>query len=198
MRAINGTIFGRLVTLTLSVAFIVGLGRAWTTAPWYLLPGEYFVTVSPSEAVLQRNGRDFDISFEYHRSLLVSGPLPVPFGVSPLTNQRLIARGVEIASTYMEANGRLYSQYCGFIDDKVHADQAVWKEATLCNSGNLRGDIRQAALVEFHRKVDAEVDSYRIALVKHAGIELGTALLGAIGVLALAAAGMWVAKGRMI
>jgi len=196
--SIGTTVFGRLAVLTVSVAAIMGLGHAWTTAPWYLPPGEYFVTVSPSESVLQRNGSVFDIAFEYHRSLLVSGPLPVPFGANPKTNQRLIERGVEISSTYMDSNVRLYSQYCGFIDDKVQANGTVWREALLCNSGNLSGDILQAALVEFHNKVDTEIFSYRIAFAKHFGSVLVTALLGGIGVLAVAAAGMWVAKGRII
>lgn len=76
--------------------------------------------------------------------------------------------------------------HCGFIGDNVQTARPSWKDATLCNSGKLSGDVLQAAL------------GYRIALVKRVGIELGTAMLGAMGVLALAAAGMWVAKGGVI
>src|SRR6266436_1452737 len=43
--AILRTAIGRLSVLLIGVAVIVGGGWAWQTAPWYLVPQQYFVTI---------------------------------------------------------------------------------------------------------------------------------------------------------
>lgn len=122
----------------------------------------------------------------------------MPFGAGPLTNKLLLERGVDIASPLAAADARLYSQYCGFIDDKQQTDRTIWKEAVLCNSGNLRTDILQAAVVEFHDKVDVEIANYWAAVARNVVTKLGIALLAAWGALLVVAAAMWVVKGRLV
>jgi hypothetical protein len=189
------SVFRRLSVLSLVLAIISGAVWAWRTTPWYLPPQQYFVTVSPDASVFQRHEQPFDISFPYHRSLLVSGSFPMPFGVSPTINQMLMERGVDFGSSLSAADARLYSQYCGFIDDKEQAQRGVWREATLCNSAKLKDDLLSAAVTVFKDKVDAEIADYRLTVVKNVGVKLSITLASALGFLLAVAAGMWVVKG---
>src|SRR5205809_66646 len=116
-RLIFGTVIGRLATASLLIAAMAGGVWAWTTSPWYLLPDQYFITISPDGGALQRNGRPFDIRSEYDRSLLISGPVPKPFGVDPGTNVRKLEREMNFGAAFQAADARLYSEWCGFIDD---------------------------------------------------------------------------------
>jgi hypothetical protein len=189
---------GRLVVLALSVALAVGTIWSWRTSSWYLLPDQYYFTVKPEDSTLQRSRSSFDINVPYHRDLLVSGPNLKPFGANPDTNIRLIERGFDLDSPLTKIDGRLYSQNCGFMDDKVQKDRASWRQVILCNSGELGGEILQAAVTVFQEKVDQEVLDYRLSLGKNAVDKLGKTILAAFGFVALAAAGMWVSKGHLV
>ncbi|MGJ4906978.1 hypothetical protein [Bradyrhizobium sp. HKCCYLS2033] len=192
------SVLGRLSVLTLGLAVIAGVWWAWSTSPWYLPPQEYYVTVSPDTWALKRSGKPFDLSSPYHRSLLVSGPLAVLFGASPRINKLLMARGVDVGSPLSAIDARLYSQHCGFIDDKVQTERGVWKEAALCNSGHLKDDVLQAAVTEFKDKVDAEIADYWITIVRNTGSKLGLSVAYSLGLLLAVAGGMWVVKGRLV
>lgn len=157
-----------------------------------------FVTVSPDDTYTQRGGRSFDLNSPLHRSLLVSGPLPMPFGADPNTNLLLLERGADLESPLATSNAKLYAQYCGFIDDKTQAERAFWRGARLCNSGNLQGDLAKTALAEFHDKADSEIANYRSSVIRNAAEKLGTALSAALALLLVVAAGMWVAAGRLL
>jgi hypothetical protein len=122
----------------------------------------------------------------------------VPFGADPDTNVLLLERGVDPGSPLEAINAKNYSRDCGFIGDKAQSERAVWREARLCNGGNLQGDVWQAALTEFHDKTDAEIANYRNAVLRSAAVKLGTALSAALAILLAAAAGMWVVAGRLL
>lgn len=196
--AIFRTVLGRLSALLVGVALIVGGIWSWRTAPWYLVPQQYFVTVSPDLTSIARAGRPFDIGLPFHRSLLVSGPFPIPFGADPNVNVLLLERGVDPASIMQPLAAKDYSRDCGFIDDKTQSERAFWRGARLCNGGNLQGDVWRAALAEFHDKADSEIESYRTAVFRRFAVSLGTSLLIALAALIAAAAGMWVFAGRLL
>jgi hypothetical protein len=191
-------VISRLAVLSLGIALAVGTTWSWRTSPWYLLPDQYYFTIKPEDSTLQRGGSRFDINFPYHRTLLVSGPNPKPFGADPYTNIRLAERGFDFGSSVAKFDARLYSQNCGFIDDKAQPDRIAWKQAILCNSGELHGELLQAALNAFHEKVDQEITDYRLSLVRNAADKLGKTILAAFSLVVLIAAGMWVAKGHII
>jgi hypothetical protein len=197
MRPLFQTAIGRLTVLSVVVAMVVGAIWSWRTSPWYLVQDEYFITVSPDESYLARGGANFDISSQYHRSLLVSGPLPVPFGVDPATNGRLLDRGLDLDSSIWASVTRLYATYCGFPDDEHPKARAWWKDTRLCNSAELNGKILEAAVAKFHNKVDEEIVRYRLDLAKNAAEKMGKSLLAALGLVVLTAAGMWVTRGRL-
>jgi hypothetical protein len=193
-----GTVIGRLAAAALMIALIAGSVWAWRTGPWYLVQDQYFITVSPDGGVLQRDGRPFNIRSEYDRSLLVSGPAPKPFGVDPHTNVRKLERELNFSPRIEEIDATLYSERCGFVDDKVQKQRSWWKGVALCNSADLNGEVLQAAIQIFERQVDDEISAYRLRLATNAGIKLGMSLLGAFSAVVIVAAGMWIANGRLL
>ena len=197
-RGLLRSVIGRLSVLLIGIAVIGGSVWSWRTAPWYLVSQQYFITVSPNDTYTQRGGRPFDVSLPFHRSLLISGPLPVPFGADPNTNLLLLERGADLDSPLATSDAKLYSQYCGFIDDKMQTERANWRWARLCNSGNLQGDFATAALAEFHNKADAEIAHYQSSVLRNAAAKFGAVLSMALGLLLVVAAGMWVAVGRLL
>lgn len=198
MRRFLGMAIGRLMVLSMGVALVVGTIWSWRTSSWYLLPDQYYFTIKPEDSTLQRRRSNFDINVPYHRDLLVSGPNLKPFGANPDTNGRLIERGLDFDSPVAKIDGRLYSENCGFIDDKVQKDRTSWKQAILCNRGELGGEILKAAVTVFQEKVDQEILDYRLSLGRNAVDKFGKAILAAFGLVMLAAAGMWVSKGHLI
>lgn len=196
--ALLRTILGRLGLLALLVATVAGGAWAWMTSPRYLVSQQYFITVAPDEAYRQRSGRSFDLGSSYHRSLLVSGPLAMPFGAAPDTNLLLLERGADPGSPVEKINARLYADYCGLMFDEKKSERVVWRGARLCNSGKLRGEVLQAAVAEFHDRTDAEISSYRNSVLQNAAAKLGAALTVALLLLLTVAAAMWVTKGRLV
>ncbi|MDA9537463.1 hypothetical protein ACM41_15060 [Bradyrhizobium sp. CCBAU 21362] len=89
----------------------------------------------------------------------------------------LIERDVDIGSSLSVADAGLYSQYCGFIDDKEQAESGVWREAVLCNSAKLKDDVLRAAVAEFKDKVDAEIADYRLLMMKNVGTPASRSLM---------------------
>jgi hypothetical protein len=187
-----------LSVLLVGLALLAGGFWSWQATPWYLVPQQYFVTVSPSLTSIARAGRPFDIGSSFHRSLLVSGPFPMPFGADPDVNILLLERGADPASPVEAINAKDYSRDCGFIDDKAQSERAVWRGARLCNGGNLKGEVLQAALAVFHEKADAEIANYRVTSVRNAATKIGTTLSIALAALLAVAAGMWVMAGRLL
>ncbi|RXG87357.1 hypothetical protein [Bradyrhizobium zhanjiangense] len=196
--AIFQTVLGRLSALLLGLALFAGGFWSWETAPWYLVPQRYYVTVSPDLTSMARAGRPFDIGSSFHRSLLVSGPFSMPFGADPDVNTLLMERGADPASPIQAINAKDYSRDCGFIEDKTQSERAVWRGARLCNGGNLTGEVLQAALVEFHEKTDAEIANYSVAIVRNAATKIGIALSIALAALLVVTAMMWVMAGRLL
>jgi len=190
------TILGRFALLAVAVAIVAGGVWSWRTSPWYLLPDQYFITVNPQASVLQRDGKPFDLQYDYQRRLLVSGSIPMPFGVDPDINSRLIQRGLEIGSQLAKFDADFYSKNCGFPDEQGKP-RVSWKGTRLCNTGNLDGELWQVAIQVFHEKVEDEISGYWLSLAKNAADKIGKGLLAAIAIIGLLAAGLWVAKGRI-
>jgi len=197
MRVAFQTVIGRFAALSLAVAIIAGTVWSWRTSPWYLIPDQYFITVSPQESVLQRGGAPFDPNSGYQRGLLVSGSMPMPFGVTPNINSRLIQRGLDVGSQLAKFDASFYSKNCGFPDERGNA-RSSWKETRLCNAGNLDGELLQVAVKVFHEKVDDEISQYWLSLTRNAANKIGQALLVAIALIGLLAAGIWVARGKLV
>jgi hypothetical protein len=197
MRVAFQTILGRFAGLAVAVAIITGSVWSWRTSPWYLIPDRYFITVSPQETMPQRDGKPFDPQYAYHRQLLVSGSIPMPFGVDPDINSRLLQRGHEMGSQLANFDANFYSNNCGFPDEEGKP-RVTWKETRLCNTGNLDGDLWRAAVQVFHEKVDDEISEYWLDLAKNAADKIGQTLLAALALTGLLVAGMWIAKGRLI
>jgi hypothetical protein len=146
---------------------------------------------------LQRDGKPFDLQNEYQRRLLVSGSMPMPFGVDPDITSRLIQRGLEIGSQYAKSNAEFYAKDCGFPDEQGKP-RVSWKETRLCNTGNLQDELWQVAVQVFHEKVDDEISGYWLSLTKNAASKIGKSLLAAIAFIGLLAAGMWVVRGKLV
>lgn len=197
MRFALRTILGRFAVLAVAVAIIVGGVWSWRTSPWYLLPDQYFITVSPQESVLQRDGKPFNFQNDYQRRLLVSGSMPMPFGVDPDINSRLMQRGLDSGSQYAKSNAEFYSKDCGFPDEQGKP-RVSWKETRLCNTGNLQGELWLVAQQVFHEKVDDEIANYWLSLAKNAADKIGKAILVALALTGVLAAGLWVAKGKLV
>jgi hypothetical protein len=197
MRFAFHTNVGRFAVLAVAVAIIAGGVWSWRTSPWYLIPDRYFVTYSPQETVLQRDGKPFDAKNSYHLSLLVSSELPMPFGVDPDINSRLMQRGLNGSSRLDEIDAKMYSQNCGFPLEQGKP-RVNWKGTRLCNTGNLDGELWRAAVQVFHEKVDDEISGYWLSLAKNAADKIGKCLLVAIGLIGLLAAGLWVTRGKLI
>lgn len=181
----------------MTVAIIAGGVWSWRTSPWYLVPDQYFITVSPQESLLQRGGNPFDLKYEYQRGLLVSGSIPMPFGVDHDINSRLIQRGLEMGSQLARFDADFYSKNCGFPDEQGKP-RINWKGTRLCNTGNLDGELWQVAVQVFHEKVIDEISNYLRSLAKNASDKIGQTLLAALVLTALLAAGMWVTKGKLV
>jgi hypothetical protein len=192
------TSLGRLAVLSLVIAVVGRAIWAWQTSSSYLLPYQYFFTVDPENSYLQRDGRKFDINLEYDRSLLVTGPLPKPLGVDPDTNIHILNLGTDLGDAIEKANENMYSMYCGFIDDKVQRDRTMWRGVVLCNAGQLANEMLQVAVTVFHQKVDDEIWDYRVRIAKNAADKMSRALLSALAVVVIAAAGMWIVKGKVV
>ncbi|HEY5306240.1 MAG TPA: hypothetical protein VIJ52_06180 [Pseudolabrys sp.] len=179
------------------VAIIAGGVWSWRTSPWYLVPDQYFITVSPQESASQRDGKPFDLQYDYQRRLLVSGSIPMPFGVDPDINSRLIQRGLEIGSQLAKFDADFYSKNCGFPDEQGKP-RVSWKGTRLCNTGSLDGKPWQVAVQVFHEKVDDEISGYWLSLEKNGADKISQSLLVALVLIGLLAAGLWVAKGKLV
>jgi hypothetical protein len=197
MRRAFQTVIGRFAALSLAVAVIAGAVWSSRTSPWYLVPDQYFITVSPQESVLQRDGKPFDLQYDYQRKQLVSGSIPMPFGVDPDINSRLMQRGLDVGSQLAKFDANFYSKNCGFPDEEGKA-RFSWRATRLCNTGSLNGDLLQAAVQVFHEIVDNEISQYWFSLAKNAADKIGQTLLAAIAFIGLLAAGMWVARGKLV
>lgn len=197
MRRLFQTIIGRLAVLTILVAITLGAIWSWHSLPLSLLEHQYFWTESPDSSALRRGGQTFDINNPYHRSLLVSGPGFIPFGVRPQTNVHITERGM-LDSSVHATDVRLYREYCGFPLDQNPKDRAIWRGVVLCNAAKLDGEILNNALREFHAKVDEEIARHRLAIIKNIGDKFGKCLLGAFGIVLISAAAMWVTKGKLV
>jgi hypothetical protein len=190
------TMLGRFAVLVLSAAVMVGVIWSWRTSPKYFISAQYFITHNPQETVAQRDGKPFNMGSDYHRSLLVSGTWPMPFGVLPDINVRLIQHDSEIDSQLAKSEASDYSRNCGFPLEQGKP-RVSWRGTRLCNTGDLDGDLWQAAVQLFHDKVDHEISQYRWRLAMNAGEKIGKSLLAAFALIVLLAAGLWVARGQL-
>jgi hypothetical protein len=115
-----------------------------------------------------------------------------------VTNERLLERGIEPGSSQERGLAGLYATYCRYPDDTQPKVRVLWRTTRLCNSADLKGDILEAAVAEFHGRVDEEITRYRLSVMKNVTDKMGKPLLAAFGLIAAVAAGIWVARGRLI
>jgi hypothetical protein len=181
-----------LAAVLCCMAIAAGAIWSWKTSPSYTPEDEYFVTARVEDTYLQREGQPFDITSEYHRSLLVSGPYPKPFVAIHDANAPLVERGTLVSRPDI---GWLHIQNCGFFDQV--SQRSIWRGVTLCNGADLTGKSLKAAVAVFRDKVDDEVWSYRISLVRNAADKICIAFLIAVGFNAVAVAGVAMIPRRM-
>jgi hypothetical protein len=136
----------------------------------------------------------FDSSSEFFRSRLVTH-LSTPFGIRPGDDR------IAIGQAHVDNQRLAYSDFVKNCGDPLGSTPnkiiATSRTSYLCNSANLTGEIARFAVIEFHRKVDEEVATYRLQVVANTGKRIGEALLVAFALTALAAASMWVVKGKL-
>ena len=194
MNRLFQSVFARLTVLLVATALLVGMIWSWVSTPYWPLQNTYFYTVKPPSM--------FDSKSAFDRSQLVA-EADLPFGIRPGDSR--FARD----QTQVRLQEAAYADHvrdCGFPQDlkdgqKLQTDKIIqyWSDTLyLCNAADLGDEIAGLAIQEFRRKIEKHIAEYRYRIAANIGEKMGFALIGACGLMSMAAAGMWVAKGRLV